>query len=158
MLRIDIIWEGPLTADTAHNLHSSDDYGIYQIYGDHPVYGSETLLYIGRSRGQKFGVRIKEHDVEPWLGSSSQFYVGRLCGETQVKNKEWNHRIDVAEKILIYVHAPSWNSSNIQGFNVNEDTHIFNWRDRGLLLPEVSEKRWEILNNNLPSNYSTYKE
>lgn len=40
--------------------------GLYQIYGHHPVYGSNALLYIGQTDGT-FGKRIPE---ENWGGGS----------------------------------------------------------------------------------------
>jgi hypothetical protein len=35
------------------DFNSEKDYGIYQFYGDHPVYGENTLLYIGKARDQR---------------------------------------------------------------------------------------------------------
>jgi hypothetical protein len=45
---IHIEWEGPYSLsqlDTLNDLRK--DYGLYQIYGHHPIYGSNVLLYIG---------------------------------------------------------------------------------------------------------------
>jgi len=39
------------------------DRGLYQIYGHHPVYGSNVLLYIGQTYGRTFRERIEEHNI-----------------------------------------------------------------------------------------------
>ena len=46
--------------------HEEDDYGLYQVYGRHVVFGSGSLLYVGRARDQTFGRRLQQHDAE-WL-------------------------------------------------------------------------------------------
>jgi hypothetical protein len=60
---IHIEWEGPYSLnqlDTLKDLRK--DRGLYQIYGHHPVYGSNVLLYIGQTVGRTFGERIEEHN------------------------------------------------------------------------------------------------
>jgi hypothetical protein len=52
---IHIDWEGPVTLEDAWKLVGPTDYGVYQIYGGHPVYGNSALLYIGCSVHQYFG-------------------------------------------------------------------------------------------------------
>ena len=50
---IHIEWEGPYSLnqlDTLNDLRR--DHGLYQIYGHHPVYGSNVLLYIGQTYGR----------------------------------------------------------------------------------------------------------
>ena len=46
---IEIEWEGPISVNDTIKLINDNDYGIYQIYGTHPVFGSNTLLYIGKA-------------------------------------------------------------------------------------------------------------
>ena len=44
----DICWEGPLLQkEIEDKKNRSEDFGIYQFYGFHPVYGEYVLLYIG---------------------------------------------------------------------------------------------------------------
>jgi len=40
-------------------------YSLYQIYGTHQIFRSNTLLYIGKSGEQLFSKRIKQHNK--WL-------------------------------------------------------------------------------------------
>lgn len=47
--RVHLQWEGPKTWEEKVKLKSAIDYGIYQIYGCHPVHGADCLLYIGKA-------------------------------------------------------------------------------------------------------------
>ncbi len=61
MKEIDIWWEGPFDQDEIidndidKNFYdnTADKIGLYQIYGTHPLYGNDVLLYIGRTKGKK---------------------------------------------------------------------------------------------------------
>ena len=55
---VHIEWQGPYSTSQLAELCSSCDYGVYAIYGYHPVYGSSSLLYIGKARDRTFGQRI----------------------------------------------------------------------------------------------------
>ncbi len=147
---IHISWEGPFTLDQAIKKLDDKkvDYGVYQIYGRHPVYGRNALLYIGKASERTFSSRFKEHK-DYWLGndgreSNTKIYVGRLCGKRTPGNKEWSNLIGIAEELLIYSH---WSAGNSSGLNKIEDKnfyniHILNWGNRRDLLPEVSGHRW----------------
>ncbi len=144
---IHIFWEGPYSLEGLSQLNDeSQDYGIYQIYGHHLLYGSSVLLYIGQANDQTFKKRIKQGHweyYEPDL-ENKQIYVGRLAGHKFVTQDEWAEKIDQAEKLLIYAHAPAYNTSNT--CNIPEpyvlNNHIFNWGKYRSLLPEVSGKRY----------------
>lgn len=68
---IHVIRGGPYTVEEARAARDdATDYGSYQIYGTHPVYGSSVLLYIGRTDRQTFGVRLsqeKQEDTTIWI-------------------------------------------------------------------------------------------
>ena len=38
-MEIHIEWEGSFSIEEAKQLHSPEDYGLYQYHGEHPVYG-----------------------------------------------------------------------------------------------------------------------
>ena len=73
-IRITINWEGPFTVDEViNNMKDSgkapeygNDFGLYQIYGTHILCGKDTLLYIGKSTGQCFSTRLKQHNRD-WI-------------------------------------------------------------------------------------------
>ena len=158
---IHIDWTGPHTYDHAAQLRNSEnDYGIYQIYGTHPLYGADVLLYIGKADQQTFGVRLSQ---EAWRATNSDssglsVYVGRLGGYgVTPSNEEWSRQIAFAERMLIVAHWPAGNSS---GLNVSlgkeyHDTHVLNWGCYRNLLPEVSGARYS---NRFTSaeDYSTF--
>jgi hypothetical protein len=157
---IHIKWYGPMTLKEVEQNKYRSDYGVYQIYGVHPVYGRNVLLYIGKSDEQLFSKRFKQHR-NLWLNDSLEdgnytIYVGRLMGEFTPNNEEWSRNIDIAERLLIYSHSPAYNSDHIN--SVGEDRVknfiIFNWGKRGSLLPEVSgmrmtDKYWEELDKDV---------
>ncbi len=73
--------------------------------------------------------------------------MGRLAGERTPSDEEWSNKIDLAEKLLIYTHAPAGNSQNIASIGSEplkrlQDIHILNWGNHRNLMPEVSGIRW----------------
>ena len=149
---IRISWEGGYTLEDLKNkkINSNKDYGIYQVYGHHPVYGNNVLLYIGKADRQTFNIRLSQEDwginEDP---KNIRFYVGRLFAKKQPSDDEWSKMIDDAERMLIYAHSPAMNSSNIKSISRNEEklkefenVRIFNYDDYRSLMPEVSGEMW----------------
>ena len=144
-MQIHIDWTSGISLEESYLPNSSEDYGIYQIYGSHPVYGKNTLLYIGRAKNQTFGARLKQHE-KFWYNQDSDeviVYTGRIgSNEPELAIKKWDDMIDLAEKLLIFTHQPACNSSNINTANaIPIETHVMNWGNRGLLMPEASAFR-----------------
>ena len=105
---IHIFWEGPFKLNELSGLNDKDrDYGVYQVYGQHHLYGNSVLLYIGQANQQTFGTRLPQ---EEWQYESDplniQIYIGRLAGHKLATVEEWETKIDQAEKLLIYSHQP----------------------------------------------------
>jgi len=150
MKNIYITWEGPFTLDNLRNnsylKDESEAYGVYQIYGTHPIYGSDVLLYIGKAIEQTFAKRIKQEEWEYNSDSKNiKIYVGKLFDKKQPKIETWNKYISHAEKLLIYTHAPAYNSSNINTLSRNKkilkeikDIRVINYDNYRDLLSEVS--------------------
>jgi len=157
---INIWWEGPFQLPEIENKTVGDDknedYGIYQIYGTHPVYGNNVLLYIGKADKQTFSTRLNQE--QHWWSNQDakniQIYLGRLIGET-VDEEKWSNMIGRAEQLLIYSHRPAHNSSNINSLNQEnvKGTHVLNWNVFNNLLPEVSSMRIFDETNELNDNY-----
>ena len=49
LLIIEIGWSGPYDLAQISKLNTNSDYGLYQIYGTHNIFGANTLLYIGKA-------------------------------------------------------------------------------------------------------------
>lgn len=140
---IQIQWEGPFKYKELASLNNNEtDYGIYQIYGDHFVYGDNVLLYIGQASQQTFGTRIMQHTY--WLEDDYTFYVGRISGSNTPPDDIWHDEISLSESLLINIHTPAYNSVHINGINNTklEHIHILNLGIYKKLLPELSGIRW----------------
>ena len=156
---INIDWDGPFTQQQTQDFTGPTDYGVYQLYGRHPVYDTlpGTLLYIGKAPQQTFATRIEQHAVEPWTGTTAAIFVGRFADKQQPGNAEWERYIDEAEKLLIFSHGPAWNSQFINHYGDDiRNLHILNWGNYGQLLPEVSRERYANSGHYLPDDYKKF--
>jgi hypothetical protein len=148
---IYIEWQGPYAlAELKEKANdNSKDYGLYQIYGNHPVYGANVLLYIGKADRQTFYTRIWQ---EGWWfnsdGGQIQVYIGRLFDEKQPKDDKWSELISSAERLLIFAHRPANNASNISSLASKKEEleklkniRVYNYDQHRSLLPEISGKR-----------------
>ncbi|MFQ5329388.1 MAG: GNAT family N-acetyltransferase [Thermodesulfobacteriota bacterium] len=124
--KIEIEWEGPfgveevitrMTDEGESPEYDGNDYGLYQIYGEHILCGKDTLLYIGKAPEQTFAARFSQH--KKWLDSESgiQVYIGRIYDpERHLENdrwKSWEEDVDTAERIMIYKYSPHYNSRSL---------------------------------------------
>lgn len=143
---IHIFWQGPWGLDKLQNLMDNEkDYGVYQIYGCHPLYGHSVLLYIGKAVDQTFGQRISQENWEETEdGENIEIYVGRIASRKTISSKDWDEVIDKAEKLLIFAHAPAYNTQNTRSLPERRvmENRIFNWDRQRDLFPEVSGYRY----------------
>ena|SRR5215813_1759324 len=148
---INVCWTGPYNPDDVIQFtNSQDDIGLYQTYGVHFCYGPDQLLYVGQTI-ENFAARLRTgrtpHYPEPRLiyEPHPTFYLGRIEGVND--RNEIVRQIELAEKLLIFVHAPAFNSNFVSG-NTDlrdvRDVQVFNWGQHRSLLPEVSGARWAI--------------
>ena len=152
MNKIHIFWRGPFSLEEAKK-EAADNYGLYQYYGGHPIYGVDALLYIGRAAFENpIEKRLKDHVHENWSSIPIQIFIGNIISEKRLTDIIWNKHIELAEELLIYSHGPAWNSSNIKSIKYEKfkTVHIFNWGHRAKLLPEVSYERWGGWGNSKP--------
>ena len=141
---INIDWQGPLTLEQALQLNSDTDHGLYQYYGDHPLYGQNVLLYVGSAIKQSLGKRLAQHNWHHWSASEVQIYVGRLCAEEPIGLNTAQQKLALAEAILLFAHSPGFNTSNLNSIkHKGDDVRVMNWGKRKSLFPEVSISRWE---------------
>jgi hypothetical protein len=149
VMHIHIDWDGPYTLAATKKLTGPTDFGVYQIYGGHPVYGSSALLYIGRAELQKFATRISQEEEWQYNRDAQRIevYVGRLSRSQTLDGDTWNKYIRWAERLLISAHSPPYNQQLSLGELEPQlrSVHILNWGCHRDLLPEVSGARWTTL-------------
>ena len=163
---INIEWDGPFRfqdsrsqGESVSSLLGSTDYGVYQIYGGHPVYGNSALLYIGMAAAQEFGKRVLQE--KQWLDNRDagrvEVYVGRLYGSRTPDDATWERLIKLAERLLIHVHAPPMNTQKSLARLGPElrSIHVCNWGYHRDLMPEVSGLRWASFDKDFP-NYQVF--
>jgi len=148
---VNIHWEGPFSLseiETSNNPILKKK-GVYQFYGQHYVYGSDVLLYIGKTTDT-----FKKRALEHWhpdrriMENLPKFYFGVLKADFKADFhvENFNDLLRRVEKLLIYVHAPAYNSQFISGDSINlqnvSDLIIYNWGQHHSLLTELSGARW----------------
>jgi len=116
---------GPTEEDVHDVLNKK---GIYCVVGDHPIYGSRSLLYIGRTENSLSG-RLKEH--RDWLDEEWRVEIYFAEKDSINEQKE-------VEKFLIHAHSPAYNSQNIEDLKLTEPLMIWNIGRYWGLLPELS--------------------
>jgi hypothetical protein len=157
MSNIDVFhltWERICWDDfTPDKYMNKEDYGLYQVYGTHPVYGEDKLLYIGKAQLQTFGVRLSQHwdfDVN-YFPQFSRIHLGRFILRDSITYETWGDAIDKIEKTLILANCPAFNAESIKGLldsKVVGNFIVLNWGDYGSILSETSSlkysnKYWE---------------
>ncbi|MEZ4297628.1 MAG: hypothetical protein R3B70_21890 [Polyangiaceae bacterium] len=129
---IQIAWEGPFALDAAIVSSPAASQGLYQIYGQHVVFGANALLYIGMTAGQTFATRLTQHR-ERWLKYEEDVTIrlGIPAGISSPKDL-----LDI-EALTIWWHSPPYNSKNIWNYN-GSALRVQNSGARGRLHPEYS--------------------
>jgi len=105
-------WKGPFgISDVLSRRVDGTAKGVYQIYSDHPTFGAEALLYIGKTFGKggnrSFHSRLTEHDGE-WacFESNCCAYLRDVSDNSGVIVD--NATVELAETLLIYWHTPPY--------------------------------------------------
>ena len=109
--------------------------GIYQIYGTSPLYGMDTLLYIGKSTD--INKRLSDH-IDSFEGMG---VIGRQPNKSYRVAQLQEDLLDIVEQTLIVMHKPSFNSArliNLSPLAKGRAIYIQNHGNRGLLNTEVT--------------------
>ena len=133
MIQCRVKWEGPFTVEAVLKMQDADDFGLYQIYGRHVVFGPEKLLYIGRTE-QSFGERFQSH-WDQWLWDDQ--YESDISIRLGRVHPDSSDVLADVEAFEIYYHSPPYNSSNINAYK-GQPLSVQNDGDRGDLLACIS--------------------
>lgn len=150
---VHIDWSGPFTLNSRNdpeNRKKWNGHGVYQVYGKHPVYGQNSLLYIGKAFGQSFYDRAKQHynrgDDETCFFSElddPSYYLGTIKMESFVGDA--SKLFNDIEALLIYSCKPAGNANFIKNLIcLNYAITILNWNNYANLPPELSYSRWSF--------------
>lgn len=154
---IHIWWEGPFTYDEIMQKEKSQEIqnqdnsvqkiGLYQVYGNHILYGKDVLLYIGMTT-DGFQNRLKDRWI---INNSNDFnrlsiYLGTIYSYDKTLTKdEIEAQIAHAEALLINVMTPAFNSSYINSVGkkfYEKKFTVYNLNSYRSLLPELSTMRY----------------
>jgi hypothetical protein len=119
------------------------DCGFYCIYGAHPVYGQDVLLYIGETKQnhnyqRSFAIRFGEHF------KSRFWYHQNLSYSTGVASKQLtSSEVLILESILIAAHKPALNRAHLDCAKKGSEKYLIrNWDFPGVLQYECSGGYW----------------
>lgn len=121
-----------------------DGNGFYCIYGRHPVYGPDVLLYIGETKetdnGRSFRDRLGEHlKGRFWYHANLSISLGSPEANLELQPQD----IRQIESILIAAHKPALNRKNIDSAIPGAERFLIrNWDFPDALQHECSGEYW----------------
>jgi hypothetical protein len=148
-----IHWEGPFTLEETRRMKGKKSgYVLYQLSGQHHLYGANVLLYIGQtSKGIK--TRLGQHDewiadeydeMRVRLGSIGKFSSWDSFGKTKTPfPNPCTKIVEKMERLLIFACQPAYNLANKNDARDAEEIRIFNTGRSGPIFPEISS--WYFL-------------
>lgn len=117
--------------------------GFYCIYGRHPVYGPDVLLYIGETKEgenktRSFKDRLAEHFGRRfWYHQNLSFSLG-IC-----QQKLLDAEVQLVESILIAAHKPALNKHHLDcAKRGSEKFLVRNWDFSGALQHGCTGSYW----------------
>jgi hypothetical protein len=117
---------------------------LYQIYGDSPIYGMATLLYIGKT-GREPKTRLSQHLRSKFSRQRNlSVRIGSIKTDPDC-DVSMPELLAIAESILIATHKPSHNIEFIDNLSVDALKACYlvhNHGNRGLLSLECSSFWW----------------
>lgn len=137
-------WEGPFDWDD-HANHVAPEHVLYALYGAHPLYGRDVLLYIGKAENGA-GQRLPDHE---WVDDEYDKVTVRLASVG--KFIDWNDWEDneryprasatitsAVEALIILANQPVYNLRGKGTTTLATGCRLFNTGKLGHLLPESS--------------------
>lgn len=123
---IIIHWEDRKSIESLESIGESS---LYQIYGNHHIYGRDVLLYIGISKNAS--KRFSQH-IRGVFG-----YVNDLTVSVgKIEKFSDNLNLEIPESILVANHKPSYNKEFIHNLSPTAKQHkiiVINNGNNGML-------------------------
>lgn len=129
---VQVHWHGPFTIENVCSTEGdwAKRQGLYQVYGQHVVFGPDALLYIGMTNSQNFGSRFEQHGA--WFKYESD--VRARLGI--IDDPGGRNLLAEIEALTIWWHSPPYNSKNIWQYSSDVRLHVRNQGERGRLASE----------------------
>ena len=114
---IIINWSNRQTIQTIDDLAKCTDDRhnvLYQLYGDHHIYGRDTLLYIGKSVYADNRMRAHLNGIFSFVNNLS-VSIGKI--------DNYDESLEIPESIFIACHNPSYNKEFIHDLSPKAKQH-----------------------------------
>jgi hypothetical protein len=152
----DVYWEGPFDWNKQDVLRNPG-HVLYAIYGTHPVYGQNVLLYVGMTettvadrlaehtwiRDEYDPVTIKIASIGVHSSVEAWWQAWDRMSDNEVYPRPASEIIRGVEVLLIYAHQPAYNTMGKVSLQADKRLRIFNTGKCGSLLPELSHVYFE---------------
>jgi hypothetical protein len=146
---IGVSWQEPVKW-SKRGKFDHESLQLYQIYGRHPIYGADVLLYIGMSDG--IASRLNHHDnwvqFLPDTATVTAACLKEFTSWTEYDDPRYDDDyfepcsrevVAAVESLLIYAHAPVYNKAERAApKRSTEGLRIFNTGHHRSLMPELS--------------------
>lgn len=141
--RIKIRYTPETQLYTLNDSQGLDEAGIYCIYGRHPVYGPDVLLYIGETKESENGKRAFRNRLSEHL-QGRFWYHANLSVSLGTFSYDLTHQeVRLVESILIAAHKPALNRCHIDCAMEGAERYLVrNWEFPGALQHECSGYYW----------------
>lgn len=102
------------TVDDIKKIDTDKTNVLYQLYGDHHIYGRDTLLYIGISTYADNRIKAHLNGIFGYVNNLSVSF-GKI--------EHYNDSLEIPESILIACHKPSYNKEFIHDISPQAKVH-----------------------------------
>lgn len=119
--------------------------GFYAIYGRHPMYGPDALLYIGQTKNTEEAERSFLNRLTEHVGEGKRFWYFQDVSYSfgTVGQKMTREDFEAVESILIACNKPAMNIKQIYtAMDSASDILVRNWEFPGALAAECSGEYW----------------
>ena len=142
----EVFWDGPFSTEHIEKTPEIPNRILYAVYSTHPLYGKQSLVYIGRTE-QALPSRVRQHahwmllEADPiviYTATVGPFTTWEAAEKTVEYPPMQNDDIAAVEALLILAHQPAYNTSSKISAESARHYRVFNSGRFGSLLPEVS--------------------
>lgn len=129
--------------------------GLYCLYGAHPSYGREVLLYIGRTE-ENFQKRLSQHlDGRFWYHENLSYALGTLWQDSENQDEWGDGELRICESILIAANKPVLNRQSIDAASAVKE-YLDAQQASGAEVEHYLVRNWDFANGLQRESSSDY--